>query len=174
MHDQPNSSEFEVLCKRNEQRLYKKAYYLTQDSDDAQDLLQDSYLRAYVNFDKFDGTNFVGWMIKIIDRLFINKVNRKKENYIKVDCDSLYNHIPYTPSLEIESYGDDMTRALATLPDNYAYIMKLAYVDGYTYEDISGMVNVKMKTVKTRIHRSKQMLRDRLPATMRPICKRGV
>jgi len=171
MHENSNSLDFELLYKQHQKKLFKATLYLTKNNDNAQDLLQDSFVRAFTNFEKFDGSNFYGWMLTIINRLFINRINRKKENYIKIDCDAVQNHIPFNPHLDIENYSDDITNALNKLPDNYANILKMAYVDEYSYDDISKMTNIKLGTVKTRIHRSKKMLHDSLSYKYRPACK---
>ena len=154
-----NNGDFQTLYKNAEKKLYRSALYLTKNQDDANDLLQDSCVRAYLNFDKFEqNTNFTGWMIKIINRLFLNKINRRKENYHKVDCDELHNHIPYIQKFDIENYGDEMIDAFRKLPRGYIELMEMAYVDEYSYIDIAKITNIKINTVKTRIHRSKKIM----------------
>jgi RNA polymerase sigma-70 factor (ECF subfamily) len=153
--------------------LYGAAVRLTGNRADAEDLLQETYLRAYRGFSGFEpGSNLTGWLHRILRNTFINSY-RKRLNEPRTVPEDWYRGTSHVrPAVEasaettvIDSIPDQgLQEALAALPERYRRAVLLFDVQGFTYQEIADIVGVPRGTVMSRIHRGRRSLREQLRA----------
>jgi RNA polymerase sigma-70 factor, ECF subfamily len=151
--------------------LYNFAVRLTNDPDEADDLLQETYLKAYRFFEKFEkGTNCKAWLFRIMKNSFINIYRRVSKEPDKVDyneVEEFYDTIraETTSSNDMEEQmfsnllDDDVSRALERLPEEFRTVVILCDIEEFTYEEIAEFVDCPIGTVRSRLHRGRKMLR---------------
>ena len=154
--------------------LYNFGYRLTLDEDDARDLVQDTYLKAFRFIDSFKkGTNAKAWLFRILKNGFINEYRKKKKEPVKVDyqdVENTYNAEEYTGPLNAElrvealqeELGDEISNALNTLEDEFKSVILLCDVEGFKYEEIAEILDIPVGTVRSRLHRARHMLKSKL------------
>jgi RNA polymerase sigma-70 factor, ECF subfamily len=154
--------------------LYNFALRMTSDPDEADDLLQETYLKAYRFFDKFEqGTNCKAWLFRIMKNSFINMYRRSSKEPDKVDyhdVEEFYHSIraESTDPNDLEEkifsniLDDDVTSALESLPEEFRTVVILCDIEGFTYEEIADFVECPIGTVRSRLHRGRKMLRVKL------------
>ena len=154
--------------------LYNFAYRLTLDEDDANDLVQDTYLKAYRFFDSYEqGTNAKAWLFRILKNSFINDFRKKSKEPAKVDyqeVETYYNSEEvdenYTTDLRLETIqdiiGDEVATALNELPVDFRTIIILCDLEGFTYEEMAKILDIPIGTVRSRLHRARSVLKDKL------------
>ena len=155
--------------------LYSAAYRLTRNRADAEDLVQETYLRAYRAFDQFqEGTNLRAWLYRILTNTFINSYRKKQRQPQTISDDEIEDWYLYSkmaergaePSAEtsvIESLPDeDVQEALSSLPEQFRIAVLLADVEGFSYKEIAEITNVPIGTVMSRLHRGRRALEKRL------------
>lgn len=159
--------------------LYNYALRMTNNSEDAEDLLQETFLKAFRFWEKFEkGTNIRAWLFRIMKNSYINRYRRDSKEPEKVDYDEVkdfYNTIKAESSdpndLQETVFGnlldDDVTRAIAALPDEFRTVVILCDIEGLTYEEIAGFVDIPLGTVRSRLHRGRKILHGRLLAYAR-------
>ena len=155
--------------------LYSSAFRLTRTSSDAEDLVQETFLRAYRGFGQFEpGTNLKAWLYRILTNTFINSY-RKKQREPQTDSleDTedwyLYSRMaergtePSAETSVIESLPDeDVQEALSSLPEQFRIAVLLADVEGFSYKEIAEITGVPIGTVMSRLHRGRKALEKRL------------
>ncbi len=147
--------------------LRNYALKLTQDSEDADDLLQDTVLKALTNEDKFaEGTNLKGWLYTIMKNIFINKYRRAvKSNIFHDDTESQFhlNNAPGPRKNQGESrlVMEDIQKAMGEISDNLRTPFMMSYT-GYKYEEIARHLKLPLGTVKVRIHNARKALSSKL------------
>ena len=161
--------EFEDVAIQYMSSLYSVALRMTRNESDAQDLVQDSYLRAYQFFDQFEkGTDVRAWLFKILKNIYINK--RHKESRMPQMVD-IYNvesfEIPkarVSPENEIfdQLLDDDITSALESLPVEFRLAVTLSDLEGFSYREIAEILGCPIGTVMSRLHRGRKILRESL------------
>lgn len=154
--------------------LRNYAYKITGNQLDADDLLQETYLRAFRFFDKFErGTNCKAWLFRIMKNLFINKYRKNQKEPGKVDYGEIENFFDNIRSDKIDStdlqekvfsnlLDDDMTNALNSLQDDFKTVVILCDLEGLSYEEIADFVQCPIGTVRSRLHRGRKMLQQKL------------
>ena len=155
--------------------LFTFAYHLTYNEDDANDLVQETYLKAYRFIDKYhEGTNAKAWLFKILKNAFINQYRRKSKQPTKVDFEEIVSYQSEEDDTQYSSYmdlreemfqhmmGDEVTNAINALPVDFRVVILLCDIEGFTYEEISKILDVPIGTVRSRLHRSRNMLKDKL------------
>ena len=155
--------------------LYSMAVRLARNPDDANDLLQETVLRAYRFFHQFEsGTNCRAWMLTILFNNFRNgyrKSSREQpassadEFERKVEAESLRTDpAGSNPEALLAGQGmeGEVETALASLPDEFRQAVLLVDVEELSYQEVSGVLNVAIGTIKSRVSRGRAMLRDRL------------
>jgi len=154
--------------------MYNFAYRLTLDSDDAKDLLQDTYLKAYRFIDSFQqGTNAKAWLFRILKNSFINDYRKKTKEPSKVDyqeVESYYNSEDVdrqiTPDLRVEALkdmiGDEISNALNALDVDFRTVIILCDLEGFKYEEMAKILDIPIGTVRSRLHRARNLLKEKL------------
>ena len=154
--------------------LYNFAYRLTFDEDDANDLVRDTFLKAYRFIESYEvGTNAKAWLFRILKNSFINEYRKKSKEPSKVDyndMESYYNsedtESEATADLRIDSVkdmmGDEITIALNSLDVDFRTIIILCDLEGFKYEEMAKILDIPIGTVRSRLHRARNMLKEKL------------
>lgn len=154
--------------------MYNFAYRITFDEDDAKDLVQETYFKAFRFIDSFkEGTNAKAWLFRILKNSFINDFRKKNKEPAKVDyqeVETYYNsddvNEVITPDLRVETLqnmiGDEVTNALNALAVDFRIVIILCDLEGFTYEEMSKILDIPIGTVRSRLHRARNLLRDKL------------
>ncbi len=173
--------EFEEIAMVHLDSLYNMALRLILNKEEAEDLVQETYLKAYRFFDTFEkGTNIRAWLFKILRNTFINKYRKTASMPNEVffeDIESVNTHIAYdqeskagesVDTLETKIgdlsnlMDDDVKHALDNLPIEYREAILLSDVEELPYKDISEITNVPIGTVKSRLNRGRRLLQKSL------------
>lgn len=155
--------------------MYNFAFRLTMDEDDANDLVQDTYLKAFRFISSFErGTNAKAWLFRILKNSFINDYRKKTKEPSKVDyqeVEGFYDSeeaagTDQTTDLRVEMVqdmlGDEITVALNSLPVDFRTVIILCDVEGFTYEEMAKILDIPIGTVRSRLHRARQLLKEKL------------
>lgn len=155
--------------------MYNFAFRLTMDEDDANDLVQDTYLKAFRFINSFQkGTNAKAWLFRILKNSFINDYRKKSKEPAKVDyqeVETFYNSEDaeadnITPDLRSESLsemiGDEVANALNSLAVDFRTVIILCDIEGFTYEEMAKILDIPIGTVRSRLHRARNLLKDKL------------
>ncbi len=155
--------------------MYNFAFRLTMDEDDANDLVQDTYLKAFRFINSFQkGTNAKAWLFRILKNSFINDYRKKSKEPAKVDyqeVETFYNAEDaeadnITPDLRSESLsemiGDEVANALNSLAVDFRTVIILCDIEGFTYEEMAKILDIPIGTVRSRLHRARNLLKDKL------------
>lgn len=154
--------------------LYNFGLRLTSDPNDAEDLVQDTIVKAYRFFSSYEkGTNAKAWLFRILKNSYINNYRRKSKKPQQVDFDEVstfYETVRAertdTSDLEDKMYrelmDDDITGALEELPEDFRTVVLLCDVEGFTYEEIANMLDVPIGTIRSRLHRGRNLLKAQL------------
>ncbi len=155
--------------------MYNFAFRLTNDEDDSNDLLQDTYLKAFRFINSFqEGTNAKAWLFRILKNSFINDYRKKSKEPSKVDyqeVETVYNssedaEYESTVDLRTESVqdmiGDEVAMALNGLPVDFRTVIILCDIEGFTYEEMAKILDIPIGTVRSRLHRARNLLKDKL------------
>ena len=154
--------------------MYNFAYRLTLDADDAKDLLQDTYLKAFRFIDSFQqGTNAKAWLFRILKNSFINDYRKKSKEPSKVDyqeVETFYNSEDVdrqiTPDLRVEALqdmiGDEISVALNSLDVDFRTVIILCDLEGFKYEEMAKILDIPIGTVRSRLHRARNLLKEKL------------
>jgi RNA polymerase sigma-70 factor (ECF subfamily) len=167
-------TEFEAEALPHMDVLYNFALRTTGNADDARDLLQETYLKAYRFWDKYEkGTNIRAWLFRIMKNSYINRYRKEAKEPDKVDyedVENFYNTIRAESTdpndLQEKLYGnllgDEVTKALQSLPDEFRTVIILCDIEGLTYEEIAEFVDCPIGTVRSRLHRGRKLLQAKL------------
>ncbi|HTF80763.1 MAG TPA: RNA polymerase sigma factor [Cytophagales bacterium] len=143
------------------------AVRLTKDLEEANDLIQDTLMKAFINKDKFaDGTNLKAWLYTIMKNTFITNYQKMMRKNTFIDnTDNLY-HINSSEYLAVndaisEFAQNDINKAIATLDEEYSTPFMM-YFKGFKYEEIAAKLNIPLGTVKNRIHIARKELKEQL------------
>jgi len=159
-------------------QMYPSALRLTGDRCDAEDLIQETFARAYQKFDQFTpGTNLRAWLYCIMSRTFLGICRTRSRRPAEVLAADLHESaddhaglVPASRSAEtmaLEGVSDSaIMGALGELPSQFKTVIYLADVEGYQYADIAAMMGTPLGTVMSRIHRGRQMLRAKLTSQL--------
>jgi RNA polymerase sigma-70 factor (ECF subfamily) len=154
--------------------MYNFGYRLTLDRDDAKDLVQDTYLKAYRFIESFQkGTNAKAWLFRILKNSFINDYRKKSKEPNKVDyqeVETYYNsedvNRQITPDLRVEALkdmiGDEISNALNALDVDFRTVIILCDLEGFKYEEMAKILDIPIGTVRSRLHRARQLLKEKL------------
>ncbi len=157
--------------------LYGAALRMTRNPADAEDLVQETMLRAFRSFDRFEpGTNLKAWLFRILTNAYINTYRKKQREPQKVSQDQvedfdlyqeLKDHDPElsrTPeTIVLDSLVDsDILEAIEDLPEQFRLAVVLSDIEGFSYAEMAEIMGVPMGTVMSRLHRGRRALQKRL------------
>jgi RNA polymerase sigma-70 factor (ECF subfamily) len=154
--------------------MYNFSYRLTLDRDDAKDLVQDTYFKAFRFIESFQkGTNAKAWLFRILKNSFINDYRKKAKEPAKVDyqeVESYYNsddvNRQITADLRVDSLkdmiGDEISNALNALDVDFRTVIILCDLEGFKYEEMAKILDIPIGTVRSRLHRARHLLKERL------------
>jgi RNA polymerase sigma-70 factor (ECF subfamily) len=152
--------------------LYNYAYYMCGEREQANDLLQETYLKAFRFFDKFEqGTNAKAWLYRIMRNTYINEYRRVKRIPELVEYDehiSSYHMLPGVHAndlrdvIDARTFDDDVANAIASLPEKFKSVVVLRDVEDLPYEDIAEALEIPVGTVRSRLHRARAILFEKL------------
>ena len=156
-------------------QLYAAAMRYTRNPEDAQDLVQDTYAKAYTSFHQFEpGTNLKAWLYRVLTTTFINNYRKDQRRPQTSDSEledwqlaEASSHTSdqgkSTEDVVLENLPDsDIKNALAQIPEEFRMVVYLADVEGFSYKEIAEIVEVPTGTVMSRLHRGRKQLREKL------------
>jgi|SRR4030095_6994775 len=156
--------QFSLEADRHRDYLYRFALKLTCNKDDADDLVQETYIRAYLFFDKYElGSNCRAWLFKIMKNLFLNFLRKKSkmDSHVMRFENNEYR-FNYDPNYSERSMSDEATVAINMIKDEYRMVLILFHLENYSLSDISEFLNWPLGTVKSRLHRARIELKNLL------------
>jgi RNA polymerase sigma-70 factor (ECF subfamily) len=173
-----DSALFERLVSRHKERLYRVAYRMTGNSEDAQDLLQDAVIEAYRAFKHFKrGSYFDKWLYRIMTRTFIDhKRSQKRAKFVSIDdhgngigdFDSAFDkeiadhdNNPAT-LLDRETLDHRLQSGIEKLSPDYRLVLIMADIEEFSYEEIAAFLDCPIGTVRSRLHRARAQIREYL------------
>jgi RNA polymerase sigma-70 factor, ECF subfamily len=158
--------------------LYAGALRMTRNPSDAEDLVQETYLKAYRGFGSFqEGTNLKAWLFRILTNTYINRYRQQKRRFEETDLDDVEDFYLYrrlgsidearlSRSAEdqlLELFTDDEVKdALESLPETFRMVVLLADVEGFAYKEIAEILDIPIGTVMSRLHRGRKALQKGL------------
>lgn len=150
------------------------AFHLSYNEEDANDLVQETYLKAHRFIDKYiEGTNAKAWLFKILKNAYINEYRKKSKRPTKVDFEDIISYHD-SDSDRVSGYldlreeifqnmmGDEVTVAINSLPIDFRTVILLCDIEGFTYEEIAKIIDVPIGTVRSRLFRARNMLKEKL------------
>lgn len=165
---------FEIEFLPHIDAMYNFAYRITYDEDMAKDLLQDTFYKAFRFLESFhEGTNAKAWLFRILKNSFINEFRKKSKEPSMVDyqdVETYYNSDDVneiiTSDLRVEvlqdMIGDEVSNALNALAVDFRIVIILCDLEGFTYEEMSKILDIPIGTVRSRLHRARNLLREKL------------
>lgn len=151
--------------------LYRVALRLSGNPSDAEDLVQETMLRAYRSWERYTpGTNAKGWLLTILRHLFINEYRRRSRHPETVDVDTIEPFALFQEVQEEDPQGaffdrivdDEVLRAVDQLPEAFREAVTLSDVEGLSYEEVAKVLDVPVGTVKSRLYRGRRLLQAKL------------
>jgi len=149
--------------------VFGTALRLTRSREEAEDLAQEAIVRAYDAFDRFDGTNFKAWILRIVTNLYINRYRQRQrgpqlgsldeEGAIEPVADE--GGVPDRQLFD-ELVGEEVEEALGRVPEDFRLAVVLSDIEGMSYQEIADITNVPIGTVRSRLARGRAMLRKQL------------
>lgn len=167
-------NDFRVEMLPHLESMYNFALHLTNDHDDAEDLVQDTMVKAYRFFSSYEkGTNAKAWLYRILKNSFINRYRKISKMPAQVDFEEISTFYESVRSEQTETtdmqelyfrgiMGDEITKALAKLPEDFRTVVIMCDIEGFTYEEIANMLDVPIGTIRSRLHRGRNLLRTLL------------
>lgn len=152
------------------------AYHLSYNEEDANDLVQETYMKAHRFIDKYDqGTNAKAWLFKILKNAYINEYRKKSKRPQQVDFEDIVSYqnsddassskyLDLRQEIFENMMGDEVTIAINSLPIDFRTVILLCDIEGFTYEEISKIIDVPIGTVRSRLFRARNMLKEKLKA----------
>lgn len=171
---QSKQSLFEQEALPHMNALYSFAVRLCRDRDDASDLLQETFLKGFRFFDKFEsGTNCKAWLFRILKNTYINQYRKDKKEPDTIEYDTIEEFYDLIRSESSEStdlqkrifdnlLDDEISIALDSLPESFRTAIILCDLEGMTYDEISEILECPIGTVRSRLHRARNILASKL------------
>src|SRR5690554_4841711 len=170
---------FERELLPNIDALHTFAYHLTFHEDDAKDLVQETFLKAYRALDSYKpGTNAKAWLFKILKNAYINQYRKKVRRPAQVDYEDYIGYQDREDQASVDFMdlreelfdnliGDEVTSAVNSLPVDFRAVILLCDVEDFTYEEIAKIIDIPIGTVRSRLYRARNMLKEKLASYAR-------
>jgi RNA polymerase sigma-70 factor (ECF subfamily) len=157
---------WDELVREHADRVYRLAYRLSGDAQDAEDLTQETFIRVFRSLSNYQPGTFEGWLHRITTNLFLDMVRRRNRIRMEALPDD-YDRVPSEGPGPEQAYhdarlGEELQTALDSLAPEFRAAVVLCDIEGLSYEEIGATLGVKLGTVRSRIHRGRQALRDYL------------
>ena len=158
---------WDEIVERHSDRVYRLAYRLTGNRPDAEDLTQEVFFRVFRSLDTYTPGTFEGWLHRITTNVFLDQARRKQRIRFDALSDERASRLasgtasPDAAYVDVR-FDDDVERALTALPPEFRAAVVLCDVEGLTYDEIAEILDAKLGTVRSRIHRGRAMLRRSL------------
>lgn len=164
--DQTTMPSWDELVRQHADRVYRLAYRLSGNRQDAEDLTQDTFIRVFRSLQSYQPGTFEGWLHRITTNLFLDMVRRRARIRMEALPED-YDRVPATDPDPEQIYHDahlqaDLQAALDSLAPEFRAAVVLCDIEGLSYEEIATTLDVKLGTVRSRIHRGRQAIRDHL------------
>ena len=170
--NEAGAAKFEAAALPFMDALYKQALHLTRHPEDAGDMVQETYLRAYRTFSSFkEGTNCKAWLFTILYSVFVNKYRKEQSQPDTISIDELEEKFHRTLAdrdwetdfaaltrSELDWKGPEVNQALAELPEDFRSAVLLVDVEGFTYEEAAAALDCPVGTLRSRLFRARRML----------------
>lgn len=160
---------FEREAERVFPSVFGTALRLTRSREDAEDLAQEAIVRAYEAYDRFDGSNFKAWMLRIVTNLFINRYRQKQRGPSVGSLDDESAIEPVASEEEVPDkvlfdnvLGAEVEEALGKVPEDFRLAVILSDIEGLSYQEIADATGVPIGTVRSRLARGRATLRKAL------------
>ena len=171
-----DQADFERDAMQYAPQLYSAALRMTRNSADAEDVVQETFLKAYRAYDSFEeGTNLKAWLYRILTNTYINKYRKQQRRPSEVELGELQDlylfrrlgessGASYSAEKEaLDQFVDtDIIEALESLPESFRMPVVLADVDGFSYKEIADILDIPIGTVMSRLHRGRKALQRKL------------
>lgn len=170
----PRHKDFEQQTLPHMEILYNYALRMTGNKEDAKDLLQETFLKAFRFWEKFEqGTNLRAWLFRIMKNTYINVYRKEAKEPDKVDYNDIENYYDLIRDqnsddndLQTKIFGqlldDDVSNALESLPEEFRTVVILCDIEGLSYEEIAEFSQIPVGTVRSRLHRGRKLLYAKL------------
>lgn len=170
-----DAEKFQAMMGETRRRAYSMAIQLTRNATDAEDLVQETYVKAWRGFESYaPDRSFLNWLLRIMQRAYLD--SRRRENPVRKaeslnalitphDRDSQEFQVAddrITPDEELlrEEYKEQLAKALDQLPDVYSSALRMCDLEGLSYSEIADHQNTTIGTVRSRIHRGRRLLKE--------------
>jgi RNA polymerase sigma-70 factor (ECF subfamily) len=167
-----DGGEFERAAMPFLDSLYNTAYRMARNAEDAEDLVQETYLKAYRSFGQFTpGTNLKAWLFKILKNTFINEYRKRQAAPIASDFAEIEESFESQVSPEAAgqmknpeeeildgAFDEGVQKALDVLPVDYRMAVLLADIEGFSYKEIAEILDIPVGTVMSRLYRGRKLL----------------
>jgi RNA polymerase sigma-70 factor (ECF subfamily) len=163
-----NPEAFAELVTRHQRYVYNLAYRLLQDTDEAEDLAQEAFLRAWRGLDNFRGeARFTTWLYRIVTNLCYNRLHSLRRQLVDADVDdvdSLASPLDQEPPAVVEAAERRafLHRHIADLPAKYQVVITLFYLQEFSYQEIAQVLDLPLGTVKTHLFRARERLKRQI------------
>ncbi len=169
--------EFETLALEHIDALYRGALRMTRDPEEAEDLVQDVYVRAIRFYQQFQpGTNIRAWLFKILKNTYINRFRRRartpsqlsfdEPEFQRTELEALNFQNPVHETPEVEFFNrltlEAIQKALSEIPEKFQRIVVLSDIEGFSYKEIAEIEDCPLGTVMSRLYRARRMLQNLL------------
>ena len=166
--DRSTMPSWDELVRQHADRVYRLAYRLSGNQHDAEDLTQETFIRVFRSVQNYQPGTFEGWLHRITTNLFLDMFRRRgriRMEALPEDYDRVPSDQPNPEQIYHDSrLGADLQAALDSLAPEFRAAVVLCDIEGLSYEEIGATLGVKLGTVRSRIHRGRQALRDFLAA----------
>jgi RNA polymerase sigma factor (sigma-70 family) len=158
---------WDKIVAQHSARVYRLAYRLTGNPHDAEDLTQEVFVRVFRSLSSYTPGTFEGWLHRITTNLFLDQARRKAKIRFDALAEDAETRIPsraIAPDTQVVErlFDEDVESALAALPPDFRAAVVLCDIEGLSYEEIADVLDLKLGTVRSRIHRGRTMLRKAL------------
>lgn len=166
--DKATMPSWDELVRQHADRVYRLAYRLSGNQHDAEDLTQETFIRVFRSVQNYQPGTFEGWLHRITTNLFLDMVRRRGRIRMEALPED-YERVPASDPDPEQIYHDsrlgaDLQAALDSLAPEFRAAVVLCDIEGLSYEEIGATLGVKLGTVRSRIHRGRQGIRDYLAA----------